>query len=279
MSVCMAAEGLVPTASQNHYKAIPDRNLFGLKPPEQVRNEPAPPQLPKLLLTGITTILGDKRALLKALPPAGKPGEQPKEQSFILSEGQREGQFEVLSIDENAGSVKVNNSGTVMTLTFDKDGVKLPSTPPLPNPPGALPLVTNGMPLRAGLPTAGATPPLGIIDNPKFKKMPNRNLRLPATSGSVSPPASAAAAFAQPGAEAVSPPTGGPTGLTPTPNLPPDLTPEEQKIVSDLQRQTEQQNAQLPPLPGTTLVPGASASSPTAAGGYTTPSPDQLLPQ
>src|SRR3954454_2083360 len=83
----LLAQAVVPGSSPEHYQTIPDRNLFALKPPPQVRNEPIPPQLTKILLTGITTILGDKRALMKTLLPAGKPGDQAKEQSLILKEG------------------------------------------------------------------------------------------------------------------------------------------------------------------------------------------------
>ena len=79
----------------------------------------------------VTTILGNKRALLKMTPPA-KPGEPAKEQSFTLGEGQREGDIEVLEINENAGTVKVNDYGTITTLDFDKDGVKVAGGPPPP---------------------------------------------------------------------------------------------------------------------------------------------------
>ena len=130
----LAAFGVCANArpSANNYRGIPERNLFGLKPPEVPHYEPPPPQLPKLTLTGITTILGNKRALMKAEEPGGKPGQQAKELSLILTEGQREGNVEVLLIDERAGTVKVMNSGTLMTLTFEKDGVKLPPTQPPP---------------------------------------------------------------------------------------------------------------------------------------------------
>ena len=43
--------------------------------------------------------------------------------------GQREGDIEVLEIDQVAGMVKVRNAGVVEELTFDKNGPKLPSTP------------------------------------------------------------------------------------------------------------------------------------------------------
>src|SRR6266700_4952449 len=85
------------SSSTNHFRAIPERNVFGLKEPTQgqvATNPPAHP-LPKLILTGITTILGNKRVLLKELPVAGGP-EQGKEIPLMLTEGQREADVEVL---------------------------------------------------------------------------------------------------------------------------------------------------------------------------------------
>jgi len=38
----------------------------------------------------------------------------------------------VLSIDETAGLVKVDNHGQALTLSFDKDGIKAPSGPAVP---------------------------------------------------------------------------------------------------------------------------------------------------
>ena len=118
------------------YQGIVERNVFGLKapapPPDPEANKPPPP---KIFLTGITTILGNKRALMKLTPPA-KPGEPAKEQSFTLGEGQRDGELEVLEIDEKAGTVKVNEFGTVMTLSFENNGVK---AGPAPAPGGAPP--------------------------------------------------------------------------------------------------------------------------------------------
>ena len=128
--------------------------------------------MPKITLTGITTILGNKRALMKVAPSVAKPGQASKEESLILTEGQREGEVEVLQIDERAESVKVNNSGTVMTLTFEKDGAKLPATPapravpPVPSPlPGGLvpnpylPAASGRAPRMQRLPGFGATAP------------------------------------------------------------------------------------------------------------------------
>jgi hypothetical protein len=57
----------ITDSSGGPYHGIIERNVFNLKPPAP---PPAPPdpisQAPKLTLTGITTILGNKRALMTA---------------------------------------------------------------------------------------------------------------------------------------------------------------------------------------------------------------------
>jgi hypothetical protein len=136
-------------APQNPYQAVVERNVFGLKPPPPPPDPEAnKPPLPKITLTGIITVGGTKRALMKTPPPVGapaKPGEPPKtEQSYILSVDEREGDLQVLEIDEKAGSVKVNYGGNVTELTFEKDGVKGPPTPA----PGALPVPGMPQPMR-----------------------------------------------------------------------------------------------------------------------------------
>jgi hypothetical protein len=114
----------------NPYRVIVERNVFGLRPIRPVIvQQPAPP-LPNVILTGITTILKGKRALLKVQFPA-KPPTAAKEQYCILAEGQREGPIEVLEIDTHTSNVKINNSGTVMTITFPKQvtGTPTPAAP------------------------------------------------------------------------------------------------------------------------------------------------------
>jgi hypothetical protein len=83
-------------------------------------------------------MLGDRRALLKVSLPA-LPPEPAKEFSCILTVGQREGPVEVLEIDERAGSVRVNNSGTVAVLTLEQEGPR-PQSPSLPLAPLPMPL-------------------------------------------------------------------------------------------------------------------------------------------
>ncbi|MGH7866584.1 MAG: hypothetical protein ACREP9_02875 [Candidatus Dormibacteraceae bacterium] len=109
------------------YAMIYERNAFGLRPPKPLTVIPPAGPAPKVHLTGITTILQDKRALFKVEFPA-KPREKPKQESYILTEGQKAGPIEVLEINVKKAQVKVNNSGTVTTLTFEKIG-------PAPAPP------------------------------------------------------------------------------------------------------------------------------------------------
>jgi hypothetical protein len=132
-------------SATNPYQVIIERNLFSLKPsaPPQPA-EPDHPPPPKVTLTGITTIFGDKEVLMKVLMPA-RPGEPPKEQSFILAEGQQEGGLRVLKVNEKTGDVTLNDFGTVLTLNLDKDGAKLSDgqPPPRPLPFGRVPSVSH----------------------------------------------------------------------------------------------------------------------------------------
>ena len=115
------------TFPNNPYHSISERNVFGLKPVSPIHVEQPNLPLPKVVLTGITTILKGKRALLKVQFPA-KPQVPAKEESYILAEGQRDGPIEVLKINETNATVTVDNAGTVTTITVEK----LPPTPPPP---------------------------------------------------------------------------------------------------------------------------------------------------
>jgi len=238
---------VVPDSSAQRYGSIPGRNAFGLKPPPKPEVNAPPPQVPKIVLTGITTVLGNKRALMKLQPAAGKPAEAGKDNSLILTEGQREGDIEVIEIDEIAGSVKVNNSGTVMILTFEKDGPKLPTTPFPPVAATGLPPMPGGIP--APLPNPGnINPATGLTNATGIRPLPTRRFRLPATRG---------VPVTSPGESGAAAPIGGlptPAGMMPTPvaqpaTTPQDLTAEEQAILQQVQREA---GAAAAPAPGTT---------------------------
>jgi hypothetical protein len=132
---------LVAADTSGHpYTGIAARNIFGLGPLVARSPDPPPAASPKIMLVGITTLVQDKRALLKVEFPA-QPPEPAKEVSCILTVGQRVGPIEVLAIDESAGTVRVNNSGTEMVLSFASDGPRKQGSAPvaasasLPHPP------------------------------------------------------------------------------------------------------------------------------------------------
>jgi hypothetical protein len=132
----LSATLLVTETSGHPYLVIVGRNVFALQPPPPRVPEPPPAPLPKVVPVGITTIVGVKQALLRVYLPA-RPPEPAKEVSCVLSAGQREGPIEVLGVDAATGSVEVNNSGTVMVLSLDRDSPRQQASlmPPGPPPP------------------------------------------------------------------------------------------------------------------------------------------------
>jgi len=149
LKLCITLSMLLPFCSsgaassqQNPYKVIYDRNLFGLRPPTPVHKpEPLPALPPNIILTGITTILGEKRAFLEITPPP-KPSTPAKSQSFNLTEGQKAENVQVVEIDPKAETVKVSISDNLTTLTFEKNGRK-PTQVPAP-----LPVLNRTLPVR-----------------------------------------------------------------------------------------------------------------------------------
>jgi len=111
----------ISKTSDGGYSSIWLRNVFDLKPilpPPPIDTKPPEPP-PNVKLQGITTILGDKRALF-TVQVSGGPGKPPaKEESYMLSEGQRQGSLEVLEINPKARTVKIKVEELVSTITFD----------------------------------------------------------------------------------------------------------------------------------------------------------------
>jgi hypothetical protein len=261
--LCAVANAMTAESSGTPYQEIVVRNVFALTnpppPPDPAATKPPPP---KITLTGITTILGKPRALMKVLIPA-KPGTKQEEQSFILAVGQRDGDIEVLEIDDKAGIVKVNDFGTITNLSFENNGVKLASGPPLGIPgAGGLP---PGMPGAGGLPNAGQP-----------RTMPGRPMRLNPSGAAVSPTSyggmptytadGSAPASATPGTVAL----GGLGTSASTPraqqNWPPEtpMTPEQATIMEAAHAIKNQkaisQGDLPPPFPGNPLLESGNTS-------------------
>lgn len=247
---CLAAQAVMPSPTREQFSNIPERNVFGLKEgqPEQETAPKGPP--PKITLTGITTLLGNKLALMRAAIPAA-PGTAGQEKPLMLSEGQRDGNIEVLEIDERAGSVRVDDAGEVMTLTFAKNGVK-------PSSPGGPSAVVNA----SGVRTNNVLPsPYAPGVNTRMRVMPMRMPRTPLTGSATTPGATEGAApetsaanpaYATPGAVPATTPSASDLALTPTgrTNAAPEqgqLSPEQLAVLQAVAQAAAETNAPPPP--------------------------------
>lgn len=267
--LCIAARAVTPDpapaaiANENPYSGIVERNVFALKAPVppvvETKVDPGPPP-PKIILSGITTILGHPIALMKVtLPPKppepGKPPPAATETSMMLSDGQRDGQIEVLQIDTAAKTVKVNNYGTEQLLSFDSNGAK--SIAPVAAPAG----IPGGIPSPAGFKSPGG--------------FPIRTLRVPTPGAPNSNP------FANPvsnpsGNTGVAQGTtpGGIGGINPSGNssqfevAAPEMkyTPEEQVILMEAERHRNRNNPNAAPLPPTEMTSPEDAAAVMAPG-------------
>ena len=283
-ALCTAANAATSDSSGSPYQGVVERNVFGLKPPPPPPDpEATKPPPPKIFLQGITTFGGTKRALLKAQMPA-KPGEPPKaeQSSFILAEGQREGDIEVLEIDANPpGSVKVNDFGTITTLDFKHNGIQQTAAAPGPGaapqpgggfgPPGAKPFGPAGggaqsipttRPMRLPLPAGAAASPASGGAMPVYASGTTASgsgtPRL-ALGGTSVPLYGSTAAQAQPPPQAAAPPTS-------------QLSAEEQFLMVEAYRERMKQlGQQVPPIPPTPLSPGLTPGTPSTGPTTTQP--------
>lgn len=103
----------------NPYAAAAARNMFGLNPPAPPSSTTAADQTPppKITPNGIMSIFGQLQVLFKTADKTkgGKPG---AEQDYILSEGERQDDIEVVKIDEKGGIVTFKNHGEIQNLTL-----------------------------------------------------------------------------------------------------------------------------------------------------------------
>jgi len=120
-----ADDGVLPN---NPYAPIVVRNVFDLNPPPPAdAGQPAEPP-PKITPNGIMSIFGQWQVLFKVAGTA-KPGQPAKDESYILSEGQRQDEIEVIQIDEKNSLVTFNNHGVVQELPLVKANPPAVSTP------------------------------------------------------------------------------------------------------------------------------------------------------
>jgi len=191
-----------------------------------------------------------------------KPGEQAKAgpQSFMLGIGEREGEIEVIDIDEKGGIVKLNDYGVITNVPF----AKVPTTPSAP---------VN----VAGIPSPNAGNPAGVPGMPQrsIPGLPSRTVRL----GNNQNPAANQSAY-QPGL------TGQTAGIgTATQNHNPSvpfsetrLTAEEDAILTETDRELHRNDPKYPPLPPTPLTSPEDLRN-ILAPGSKPPKGYQQLPQ
>jgi hypothetical protein len=219
----------VADVGKNPYDSIVNRNPFGLKPPPppvdpSSLTPPPPPAPPSTVeLTGVTSILNSKRALLEITPGPGKPVVR-----TIMQEGDRLENVEVVSIDVNKNEVQIKNGLVTTNLTFKvikstataaaapppglpAAGLPHPATPPpqaaspynsggrnnvmvaggtpppvVPNSPVVNPNVPYSGNAAFGGQSAGAQPTVAGGADPNFRSIPARNIRTTTPQGDVS---------------------------------------------------------------------------------------------
>ena len=118
---CLAASVAradVAVSAGNPYVTIPVRNIFNLVPiptnnPAEDVKPPDPPA--KITPNGIMKLFGTVQVLFKVATPP-KPGQPPQDQSYCLSEGDREDGIEVVLIDQVARVITFDNHGIVQKI-------------------------------------------------------------------------------------------------------------------------------------------------------------------
>ncbi len=129
----------------NPYQAIVTRNMFGLVPIPTGPPPNATPDvaLPKITPNGIMTLFGKLQVLFKVSKSGQAAG---KEDSYVMSEGDRQDDIKVEKIDEPSATITFNNHGTIQELALvpgkASGGGPVPGLPGMPgHPPGLVPRV------------------------------------------------------------------------------------------------------------------------------------------
>jgi hypothetical protein len=167
--------------SRNPYDSIVARNIFSLVP--MPTNDPAdqkPPDPPaKITPNGIMSLFGQEQVLFKVATPPTKPGQPPQDQSYVMSEGDRQDGIAVTKIDEQAGMITFDNHGVIQTLALISASDASTSTTPAAGaggrgfmPPGRRLGGRMGQARNFGNPSDGSSP--GSY-NPSNGNYPNAN--------------------------------------------------------------------------------------------------------
>jgi len=151
----VAAAAIMTPADANPYSVISNRNVFHLSPPPPpVEEAQAPPDLPKVMLTGFLG-KGSFVKVLLAIPP--KENKDPMVY-LTLAPGEKGGEagrdVELVSIRLDKEEVDIINSGTPQTLSVKSNSFVSTAAPAGPHP-GAAP----AMPRMPGIHRAGGFPP------------------------------------------------------------------------------------------------------------------------
>ena len=246
LGIYLVAPHASALTGESPYSAIVGRNVFGLKPPTRVEVAPPPPAAAAttVKLQGFCTILDRRQVLLKVMT-AARPPEPAKEKCYTWSEGQGEDDIEVLEINAVAGTVRIKNHDSTISLDMKVDaerpavGAALPG-PTVPAP--VSPQLPGQVPAAGGLPVA---PGSGVP-----RTIPTRSLRTSATEGA------GLGAAATPGwGSANRQPLPAPAQAA-SPNDASTLPYEAQIALIEIQRERTKEAVQagkLPPLPPITF--------------------------
>jgi len=256
------------------YATIVARNIFGLVPvpPPPPPAEPLADPPPKITANGIMTVFGDLQALFKVSEP-GKGGQPAKDQSYMLSEGQRQDDIEVIKIDVKAATITFNNHGTQQEIPLETAKDSGPSggisTPGAAGPPpgggGFNPAIPRFR-ARPGMPPGGL-PPVGNPfqpsgNNPGLNNLGNNDAANGNNSAAV--PGFGATGTANPGV---------PDVVQQAQENTAGLTPEQQAILIETERASllsQQDQGQTPSvspslIPPTRLNPQGSEPDPASS--------------
>jgi hypothetical protein len=228
--------------SQNPYTALANRNVFGLvpiPPPPPPEAAPIDPP-PKITVNGLMRLFANNYQVLFKTPGKAKPGLPPKEESYVLGEGERQDDIEVKKINPDTGMVTFVNHGVVQECAL----VVAQNTGPV------------AMPSAPGMVAGGAVPTLGVggPGGGRFGRVPRPAGKNVTSSADIAPQAG------------LGNPNAGFNGNS-DPNSAEHLSPEAQAIQIEYERirtQKQVDEGTMPPLPP---IPGFTPEDATAHGG------------